>query len=135
MPKPKKGESKDEFISRCMGYDDMQKYDQKQRAAICYSYWDRKDETIDMETFTNIILERKYDKGSGDKDYGTEKEDDKGSGMDRDQVYRAAKNAAEDIFDKVDTKKLQGIVSTAVRKGKDSEDAIQIAINMLRSED
>jgi hypothetical protein len=39
MPKPKKGESEQDFISRCMAYDDMQKYDQKQRAAICYSYW------------------------------------------------------------------------------------------------
>ena len=57
MPKPNKNETKDEFISRCMGYDDMQKYDQKQRAAICYSYWDRKDETIDMDTFTSILLD------------------------------------------------------------------------------
>lgn len=57
MPKPKKGESKNDFISRCMGYDDMQKYEQKQRAAICYSYWRKKDESIDMETFVDVLLE------------------------------------------------------------------------------
>ena len=37
--KPKKSESEQEFVSRCMGDDMVQKEykDQKQRAAICYS--------------------------------------------------------------------------------------------------
>ena len=48
MPNPKSGESKQDFISRCMAYDDMQKYDKKQRAAICYSYWeDSKKESVE----------------------------------------------------------------------------------------
>ena len=39
MPKPTEGESEKDFIGRCMAYPDMQKYDQKQRSAICYSIW------------------------------------------------------------------------------------------------
>ena len=42
MPKPKKGESKSDYVSRCMAYPDMQKYDQKQRSAICYSMYKKK---------------------------------------------------------------------------------------------
>lgn len=58
MPKPKSGESKDEFISRCMGYDDMQKYDQDQRAAICYSYWDEsKKESVEEEMTISPYVE------------------------------------------------------------------------------
>lgn len=56
MPKPKKGESKKEFISRCMGYDDMQKYDQDQRLAICYSYWEEKKE----QTMKNKEIKEKF---------------------------------------------------------------------------
>jgi hypothetical protein len=37
VPKPRSGESEDDFASRCMGDDSMQEYDQEQRAAICYS--------------------------------------------------------------------------------------------------
>jgi hypothetical protein len=38
LPKRKKGEKKDKFVSRCMGDSVMVKDypDQKQRAAICY---------------------------------------------------------------------------------------------------
>lgn len=115
MPKPKKGETEKEFISRCMGYDDMQKYDQKQRAAICFSYWERKDETIDMDSFTNILLDEEEKK------------------IKRGDVYKAARDAAEDIHGEVDNKILNSIVSNAIEKGKDTEDAIQIAINMMRS--
>ena len=45
VPKPKDGETKKEFISRCMGNDTMlEEYpDNKQRAAVCYDIWDRKD--------------------------------------------------------------------------------------------
>jgi HK97 family phage prohead protease len=46
IPKPKDGETKKEFISRCMGNDLMVKDypDNKQRGAVCYSAWDKKDE-------------------------------------------------------------------------------------------
>ena len=37
MPTPKPGESEKDFVSRCMAFGDMQKYDPDQRAAICYS--------------------------------------------------------------------------------------------------
>lgn len=44
MPiKPGKSESKDEFISRCIGEEITAGYDQSQAAAICYSKWDRKE--------------------------------------------------------------------------------------------
>ncbi len=61
MPKPKSGESKDEFISRCMGYDDMQKYDQDQRAAICYSYWEEKNESTNISDI-DIFIQRNRDR-------------------------------------------------------------------------
>ena len=39
LPKPSKKETEQEFVSRCMGDDMMNKEykDQKQKAAICYS--------------------------------------------------------------------------------------------------
>ena len=40
MPTPKQDETKNDFLSRCMGYPDMQKYDSDQRYAICQSKWD-----------------------------------------------------------------------------------------------
>jgi len=44
MPKPNKGEHKDEFISRCIPkLIKDEKYPQKQAIAICYSYWKDKD--------------------------------------------------------------------------------------------
>lgn len=44
MPSPNKGESKSDFISRCMGDSEANSSfpDQKQRAAFCYSQWERK---------------------------------------------------------------------------------------------
>lgn len=115
MPKPNKNESKKEFIARCMAYDDMQKYDNKQRAAICYSYWENKSEQVDIGSFTDALLEE----------------------IDRDAVKEAAMNAAEDIFDKVNRSKVNSIVNAAVKHedAETTEDAIQIAINMLRSEE
>lgn len=49
MPHPKKGESKKDFIGRCMSFPDMKKYDNDQRAAICYSYWNEKNEDVITE--------------------------------------------------------------------------------------
>lgn len=61
MPKPSKGEEKQKFISRCMGHDDMQRYDQDQRAAICYSYWEKRNKDINENvTFTEFL--KHYDK-------------------------------------------------------------------------
>jgi len=37
----KKGESENEFISRCIGEEINSGYEQSQAAAICYSYWDK----------------------------------------------------------------------------------------------
>jgi hypothetical protein len=44
IPAPHKTESKSEFVSRCMGDKVMNEdfEDQKQRAAVCYSRWDKK---------------------------------------------------------------------------------------------
>jgi hypothetical protein len=44
IPAPHKTESKSEFVSRCMGDKVMNEdyEDQKQRAAVCYSRWDRR---------------------------------------------------------------------------------------------
>jgi hypothetical protein len=44
MPiKPGPSETKEEFISRCIGEEVGAGYEQSQAAAICYSKWDRKE--------------------------------------------------------------------------------------------
>ena len=53
--KPKKRESKDDFIDRCMSNDTMKKeYDQKQRAAICYDQWDKYKNGGNSMSYTRI---------------------------------------------------------------------------------
>jgi HK97 family phage major capsid protein len=42
VPSPNSDESQDDFIGRCMANDDMQEYDQDQRAAICYGQWEER---------------------------------------------------------------------------------------------
>ena len=54
LPVPKKSESKDDFISRCMGNETMKdEYpDNDQRLAVCYSQWkkkEKKDEFSELE--------------------------------------------------------------------------------------
>ena len=39
MPLTNKNETKDDYLQRCMGYWEMQKYDPEQRYAVCNSYW------------------------------------------------------------------------------------------------
>ena len=39
---PKEGESKDEFVSRCIGIEIGNGYEQDQAAAMCYAKWDEK---------------------------------------------------------------------------------------------
>lgn len=55
IPTPSGGEEQDAFIGRCMGNDVMKKEfpDQKQRSAVCYSQWRKKDKVKPM------ILENK----------------------------------------------------------------------------
>jgi len=52
--------------------------------------------------------------------------------IDQDAVYSAVQRAAVSIFGKADKKKIQTIVKAAVPLAKDTEDAIQIGINMMR---
>ena len=62
MPKPGKGENREKFLNRCMGYSDMQKYEQKQRYAICNSLWrdkSKKREFISVN-IKPILLYPKY---------------------------------------------------------------------------
>ena len=55
--------------------------------------------------------------------------------IDWDDVWEALMDAAKDIFDDVDEKKLKGVFNAiSDKKPKDTEDAIQIGIDMLRSE-
>jgi hypothetical protein len=46
MPTPKKNETQDDFVARCIPYLMKEKPGMKsdQAAAICYSIWDRKNE-------------------------------------------------------------------------------------------
>ena len=43
MPTPNKGETKDEWMGRCMGSEEQRKTfpDSKQRAAVCISKWEK----------------------------------------------------------------------------------------------
>ena len=43
-------------------------------------------------------------------------------------------NAANDIFDKPDEKIIDDMIANAKSKAKDTEDLVQIVINMMRSE-
>ncbi len=57
----KKGESEEQFISRCIGEEISGGYEQSQAAAICYSYW-RKDKMSKMTDATSKVMAKiKYD--------------------------------------------------------------------------
>lgn len=58
MPEPRPGESKDEYISRCIPFL-MKKEgkEQKQAAAICYSIWERKNEMNVIDKIDKILNE------------------------------------------------------------------------------
>jgi hypothetical protein len=62
MPSPKKGESRNDYIGRCMGNKKMKKEfsDTKQRAAVCYSYWDKKNESVSLPSFKEFLFETDY---------------------------------------------------------------------------
>lgn len=50
MPKPRKGETKQEFLNRCIPIvsDEPTTKNHKQAIAICYSYWDRTKTIIEQ---------------------------------------------------------------------------------------
>ena len=57
----KKGESENDFISRCIGEEVGAGYEQSQAAAICYSYW-RKDKMSKItDTSAKVMSRVKYD--------------------------------------------------------------------------
>ena len=49
MPKPNKGETKDEYLQRCMSDSEMQKYSQDQRYLLCNVYW----KEVKLESYTD----------------------------------------------------------------------------------
>lgn len=56
-----KGESENEFISRCIGEEINGGYEQSQAAAICYSYW-RKDKMSKItDTTAKVMSKVAYD--------------------------------------------------------------------------
>lgn len=64
LPTPKEDETKEQFITRCMGAHSKEgKFDlsdKKQRAqalAICYSKWASKTESLETVAFGNILRE------------------------------------------------------------------------------
>ena len=68
-----KGESKDEFISRCIGEEVGAGYEQSQAAAICYSYWDKdkmsKMTEMSSKVHARVAYDTKY-RGINLKDAG-----------------------------------------------------------------
>ena len=64
IPKPKSGEKQDDFIERCMGNDTMKEEypDNKQRLAICFSQWKKKEkDSMDTERRYIDLEEFRYD--------------------------------------------------------------------------
>ena len=53
----KKGESENDFISRCIGEEIGAGYEQSQAAAICYSYW-RKDKMSKIKDTSSKVMSR-----------------------------------------------------------------------------
>lgn len=65
MPvKPSAGETKEEFVSRCIGEEVSAGYDTAQAAAICYSYWDKekmsKMKYTEDKVMARVAFESKY---------------------------------------------------------------------------
>ena len=51
----KKGESENDFISRCIGEEVGAGYEQSQAAAICYSYWDKENMSKITDTTSKVM--------------------------------------------------------------------------------
>lgn len=60
----KKGESENDFISRCIGEEVGAGYEQSQAAAICYSYWDKdkmsKMTEMSSKVHAKVAYQEKY---------------------------------------------------------------------------
>jgi hypothetical protein len=56
----KKGESENDFISRCIGEEVGAGYEQSQAAAICYSYWDKDNMSKITDTTTKVMASVVY---------------------------------------------------------------------------
>jgi len=67
LPKPRKGEERDAFISRCIGNDLMNKEypDNKQRAAVCYNQWRAKlkNQQYKVLTTNNYVIRTETHQG------------------------------------------------------------------------
>jgi hypothetical protein len=55
------GETKDEFVSRCIGEEVSAGYDTPQAAAICYSYWDKENMSKIKYTEDKVMARVAYD--------------------------------------------------------------------------
>lgn len=59
MPTPKKNQNKEDYISDCMSHSDTQKYDQKQRYAVCLNMWnEHKSQSALNEAIKEALNER-----------------------------------------------------------------------------
>jgi hypothetical protein len=56
----KKGESENDFISRCIGEEVGAGYEQSQAAAICYSYWDKENMSKITDTTSKVMASVTY---------------------------------------------------------------------------
>jgi hypothetical protein len=56
----KKGESENDFISRCIGEEVGAGYEQSQAAAICYSYWDKENMSKITDTTSKVMASVVY---------------------------------------------------------------------------
>lgn len=59
MPKPKKDESKQDFIDRCMSSETMKSEypDNDQRLAVCYDLWDRKNSQVNADNIERRCIQ------------------------------------------------------------------------------
>ena len=57
----KKGESENDFISRCIREEVGAGYEQSQAAAICYSYWDKDNMSKITDTMSKVMSRVAYD--------------------------------------------------------------------------
>jgi hypothetical protein len=55
----KKGESENDFISRCIGEEVSAGYSQEQSAAICYSYWEKDQNMKKVEDLKKAVKDIK----------------------------------------------------------------------------
>ena len=57
MPTPRSGESKEDYIGRCIPQLKDEGKEQKQAIAICYSMWERRNENKEIENKLDRIIE------------------------------------------------------------------------------